>query len=69
MKIEELSEKLGYRRAVFAAIIMVSIGVVIMNTASVPSAGIVLIAVGGLFLISGMARKKREEESRDDKGI
>ena len=69
MKIEELSEKLGYRRAVFAAIIMVSIGVVIMNTASVPSAGIVLIAVGGLFLISGLARKKREEESRDDKGI
>ena len=66
MKIEQLSEKLGYRKAVFTAIILVSIGVVIINTASVPSAGTVLIAVGGLFLISGMARKKREEDIKND---
>jgi len=66
MKIAQLSEKLGYRKTVFVSIILVSAGVVIINTASVPSAGTVLIAVGGLFLISGMARKKREEEVNND---
>lgn len=47
-------------RAYFVSMLLISIGVIVTNTSSVPSAGIVLIANGGLFLIVAMHRRKRE---------
>jgi len=48
------------RRAIFFSIILISIGVVLMNLQSIPTAGIVLIANGGLFFIIGMQIRKNE---------
>ena len=56
----------GYRRKIFAGIIIISIGIVLSNLleGSTGSIGIVLIAVGGLFLISGLNDKKKENSKK-----
>ncbi len=62
MNIADISNKLGYRRPIFLSIILVTLGVVLLNTSSVPSIGVVFIALGGLFFILGMAKKKTDED-------
>ena len=64
---KNVAEKLGYRRAIFFSIILVSLGVVLINTSSVPSIGVVFIALGGLFLIIGMASLKNRDENKVEK--
>ena len=56
----------GYKRKIFAGIIIISIGIVLSNllTGSAGYIGIVLIAVGGLFFISGMNDKKKENSKQ-----
>ena len=60
MNLESVWQKTDYKRFIFLCIILVSLGVVIINTSSSHSFGIVFIALGGLFLIGGMAKKKKE---------
>ena len=52
-----------YRRAIFIAILLISIGVIHNTILSETSgaAGTVLIAVGGLFFIIGSAKKKHDD--------
>lgn len=62
-------KSLNYRRAIFLSIILISLGVV-FNTAikeNTSAIGTVFIAVGGLFFIIGMAKKKGEETNSSDK--
>ena len=62
MNTESISNKMGYRRSIFLSIILVSLGVAIKNTSSVESVGVVFIALGGFFLIVGMAKKRKDDE-------
>ena len=66
MNLDNISNRLGYKRTIFISIILVSLGVVLINTSSVPSIGVVFIALGGFFLIVGMARKKNEGEKQKE---
>lgn len=52
----------GYRRPIYFGIILIALGIV-MNTTLDNSLGTVLIAVGGLFFIIGMSRKKKSEKN------
>ena len=54
----------NYRRALLFGIILIALGIVFNTTlaSSAGSLGTVLIAVGGLFFIIGMARKRKTEE-------
>ena len=58
-----LPNKTDYKKTIFAAIIFIALGVV-FNTSLADTAGslgTVLIAIGGLFFISGMAKKRKAE--------
>lgn len=56
---ENLLSRIGdYKRLIFLSIILICLGVVLINTISIPSVGVVFIAVAGFFFIVGMARKK-----------
>ncbi|TNE59394.1 MAG: hypothetical protein EP344_08575 [Bacteroidetes bacterium] len=54
----------NYRRPLFLGIILIALGIVFNTTlaSSAGSLGTVLIAVGGLFFIIGMTRKRKAEE-------
>ena len=54
----------SYKRILFIGIILIALGVTFSTTMKedVGSIGTVFIAVGGLFFIAGMARKRKEEE-------
>ena len=61
--------KLNYRRAFFISIILITVGVV-LNTLikeNVTAIGTVFIAVGGLFFIISMAKKKSQEQNNSAK--
>jgi galactitol-specific phosphotransferase system IIC component len=53
-----------YRRYLFIAIVFVALGITFSTTLgdSLNSLGTVCIAVGGLFLIIGLSKKRKEEE-------
>lgn len=53
-----------YKKFILFGIIIIAMGIVFSNTLEniSGSLGTVLIAVGGLFLIIGMSRKRKEEE-------
>ena len=56
---------MNYRRKIYIAIILIALGISFNTTLkdSVGSIGTVMIAIGGLFFIAGMAAKKKEEQS------
>ncbi len=56
------------RRLIFAGIIVIALGVTVSTTLneSVKSLGVVLLAVGGLIFITGMAEKRKEDERKKD---
>ena len=61
--------KLNYRRALFISIILITVGIV-LNTLikeNVTAIGTVFIAVGGLFFIISMAKKKSQEQNNSAK--
>ena len=55
-------ELANYRRIFFLGIILIALGVTLSTTLEIGSLGTVFIALGGLFFIAGMARKRKEEE-------
>lgn len=57
----------NYRRFIFIGIIIIAIGITFNTTlkATFPSLGTVFIAVGGLFFIIGMSKKKKEENQKN----
>ena len=59
-----MAQKLqDYKKFIFFAIIFISLGVTFTTTIDdVPSLGIVFIALGGLFFIIGMSKKKKEDK-------
>jgi len=59
-----MAQKLkDYKKFIFFSIILISLGVTFTNTFDdVPSLGIVFIALGGLFFIIGMSKKKKEDK-------
>ncbi len=62
-------DKLSYRRTLFISILLIALGVV-LNTLikeNVTAVGTVFIALGGLFFIISMAKKKSEEKNSSDK--
>lgn len=56
-----------YQRFVLLGIILIALGVTFSTTLkeAVGSLGTVFIAVGGLFLIVGMSKKRKEEERKN----
>ena len=52
-----------YKRTIFLSIILIALGVTFSTTLKddVASIGTVFIALGGLFLIAGMAGKQKEK--------
>ncbi|WP_242206715.1 hypothetical protein [Aestuariivivens insulae] len=56
-----------YKRFIFIGIIVIALGVTFSTTLkeSVGSLGTVLIAVGGLFFIIGMSKKRKEDERKN----
>ena len=58
----------SYRRQIYLAIILIALGVTFSTTLEeqVGSLGTVFIALGGLFLIIGLSRKRKEDESNED---
>ena len=57
-----------YRKFILFGIILIAMGIVFSNTLDdiSGSLGTVFIAVGGLFLIIGMSKKRKEGELNDD---
>ena len=60
-----LSGSERYKRAILLGIILIALGVTFSTTMadSVGSIGTVFIALGGLFFIIGMSRKRQQEEA------
>jgi Sec-independent protein secretion pathway component TatC len=56
-----------YKRFIFIGIMIIALGVTFSTTLkeSVGSIGIVFIAVGGLFFIIGMSKKRKEDERKN----
>jgi hypothetical protein len=56
----------SYQKRLFAAIIIIALGISLSTTLSnaAGSLGTVLIAVGGLLFISGMAKKRSYDEKK-----
>jgi len=54
----------GYKRPLFIGAVIIALGITFTTTLkdSVGSVGIVFIAVGGLFFIIGMKKKRIEDE-------
>jgi Sec-independent protein secretion pathway component TatC len=64
----EMSKKTEtYRKFIFIGIIIIALGITFTTTFkdTVGSLGIVLIAVGGLFFIIGMSKKRKEDEQKN----
>jgi hypothetical protein len=57
----------GYKRPLFLGSIFIALGITFSTTLkdTVCSLGIVFIAVGGLFFIIGMSKKRMEDEQKD----
>lgn len=55
-----------YRKYIFIGIIIIALGVTLSTTMkdTVGSLGTVLIAVGGLFFIIGMSKKRKEDDQK-----
>ena len=64
MELTNELRRVGYKRSIFLSIILISLGVVLINTLSLPSIGVVFIAVGGLFFIIGLANKTKEDANK-----
>jgi drug/metabolite transporter superfamily protein YnfA len=56
----------GYRRTIFFGIVLIALGVIFSTILKdVNSAiGTVFIAIGGLFFIVGMNKKRKEDEAK-----
>jgi len=56
-----------YRKFIFIGIIIIALGITFSTSLkdSVGSLGTVFIAVGGLFFIIGMSKKRKEDEQKD----
>ena len=57
----------NYRRFIFIGIIIIALGITFTTTLkdTVGLLGTVLVAVGGLFFIIGMSKKRKEDEQRN----
>ena len=57
----------GYKRALFLGAIIIALGITFTTTLkdTVGSLGIVFIAIGGLFFIIGMSKKRKEDEQKN----
>ena len=53
------------KQTIYFSMVFIALGVVFINTSSVTSIGIVFIAIGGLFFISGMAANKKVRHSNE----
>ena len=53
----------GYQRNIYLGIIIIALGITLSTTMaeSVGAIGTVMIAVGSLFLLTGMARKSKQD--------
>ncbi len=62
-----IKETGNYKRYIFIAIIIISLGITFNTTLkdTAGSLGTVFIAVGGLFFIIGMSKKRNEDESKN----
>jgi Sec-independent protein secretion pathway component TatC len=56
-----------YKRFIFIGILIIALGVTFSTTLkeTVGSLGIVFIAVGGLFFIIGMSKKRKKDEQKN----
>lgn len=54
------------KRRIYLGIILIALGIVMNTTLRVGSIGTVMIAVGGLFFIAGMAKKKEEDDGIEE---
>jgi hypothetical protein len=54
------------KKRIYLGIILISLGIVMNTTLSIGGIGTVMIAVGGLFFIAGMARKKRKNQANKE---
>ncbi|MDA9069637.1 hypothetical protein N8258_00800 [Algibacter sp.] len=56
-----------YKRFIFIGILIIALGVTFSTTLkeTVDSLGIVFIAVGGLFFIIGMSKKRKKDEQKN----
>lgn len=57
----------NYRRFIFIGIIIIALGITFTTTLkdTVGLLGTVLVAVGGLFFIIGMSKKRKEDEQKN----
>lgn len=57
----------GYKRPLFLGAVFIALGVTFSTTLkeTVGSLGTVFIAVGGLFFIIGMSKKRKEDEQKN----
>jgi len=57
----------GYKRHLFLSSVIIALGITFTTTLkdTVGSVGIVFIAVGGLFFIIGMNKKRKEDEQKN----
>ena len=57
----------SYRKFIFIGIIIISLGITFSTAMkdTVGSLGTVFIAIGGLFFIIGMSKKRKEHEQKD----
>lgn len=63
-----MSKKLEpFRKFIFIGITIIALGITFSTTLkdTVGSIGTVFIAVGGLFVIIGMSKKRKEDEQKD----
>ena len=56
-----------YKRFIFIGILIIALGVTFSTTLkeTVGSLGIVFLAVGGLFFIIGMSKKRKKDEQKN----
>jgi len=55
----------NWRRALYLGMILIAFGIVMTITSNVHSVGSVFVAVGGLFFIIGMARRKKVQAQHE----
>ena len=57
----------GYKRHLFLSAVIIALGITFTTTLkdTVGSVGIVFIAVGGLFFVISMNKKRKEEEQKE----
>ena len=57
---------LDYKKLTYISIIVIAFGILFNTSMNIGSLGTVFIAIGGLLFISAMARKRREEEQKEE---